>query len=110
MKKKKKEKNIIRQALSRACYFTQLRRNWHFRFSPKFLKLCKNIKENNVLLFQAVMFYPMAFLPSYPLPASWPWKQPQKLVVHCTLGKSLYKFPGNEKRQELLMIQTLESD
>ena len=29
---------------------------------------------------------------------------------HCTLGKSLYKFPGNETRQELLTTQTLESD
>ena len=31
-------------------------------------------------------------------------------VGQCTLGKSLYKFPGNETRQELLTTQTLESD
>jgi len=31
-------------------------------------------------------------------------------MSQCRLGKSLYKFPGNEKRQELLTTQTLESD
>ena len=28
----------------------------------------------------------------------------------CTLGKSLYNFAGNERRQELFMTQALESD
>ena len=32
------------------------------------------------------------------------------LPPHCTLGKSLYNFPGNERRQELFMTQALESD
>ena len=31
-------------------------------------------------------------------------------AVQCTLGKSLYNFPGNERRQELFMTQALESD
>ena len=30
--------------------------------------------------------------------------------LHCTLGKSLYNFAGNERRQELFMTQALESD
>ena len=32
------------------------------------------------------------------------------LGLHGTLGKSLYNFPGNERRQELFMTQALESD
>ena len=28
----------------------------------------------------------------------------------CTLGMSLYNFPGNERRQVLFMTQALESD
>ena len=31
-------------------------------------------------------------------------------VIHCTLGISLYNFPGNERRQEFFMTQALESD
>ena len=31
-------------------------------------------------------------------------------VDHCTLGKALYNFAGNERRQELFMTQALESD
>jgi len=31
-------------------------------------------------------------------------------IFQCTLGKSLYKLPGNETRQELLIAPTLESD
>ena len=30
--------------------------------------------------------------------------------LQCTLGMSLYNFPGNERRQEFFMTQALESD
>ena len=35
---------------------------------------------------------------------------PGEPVLQCTLGKSLYNFAGNERRQELFMTQALESD
>ena len=34
----------------------------------------------------------------------------QNAELHCTLGMSLYNFPGNERRQVLFMKQALESD
>ena len=37
-------------------------------------------------------------------------KQRNASPPQCTLGMSLYNFPGNERRQVLFMTQALESD
>ena len=49
-------------------------------------------------------------IPAYHGPQGRAMRWPEAATPQCTLGKSLYNFAGNERRQELFMTQALESD